>query len=199
MPIRSSGSAFSTKRSHPPASNLPLALVLSPLCRRVCGYFESKFAHPQFRIELRFSRGVVRRGERENSRKNSELYSWPRALSLCLSILSLEKKIESQRGEKCLSFHRSFPNFSPLCTAISFDPSILLLLSVYDRVLPRGSLEWICFIYIASRLVFDRSNVTNPLRRRSREKGGGVYGDVVLFWKSIAYDRGWIRMYGHIG
>lgn len=84
------------------------------------------------------------------------------------SLSGTAKKIESQRGEKCLSFRRSFPNFSPLSTAISFfDLSILLPLpSVYDRVLPRGSLE---FVLYSSGLVFDRSNVTNPLRRR----GGG--------------------------
>ena len=55
------------------------------------------------------------------------------------------------------------------------------------------------FVLYSSGLVFDRGNVTNPLRRRSRGRGGGVSEDLVLFWKSIAYDRGWIRMYGRIG
>lgn len=83
------------------------------------------------------------------------------------SLSGTAKKIESQRGEKCLSFRRSFPNFSPLSTAISFfDLSILLPLPSVNRVLPRGSLE---FVLYSSGLVFDRSNVTNPLRRR----GGG--------------------------
>lgn len=33
------------------------------------------------------------------------------------------------------------------------------------------------------------------------EEEGGVrdIGVLVLFWKFIAYDRGWIRMYGRIG
>ena len=150
VPTRSSGSAFSTKRSHPPASNLPLALVLSPLCRRVCGYFESKFAHPQFRIELRLSRG--KRGRRTRERISNCIRG---ALSLSLP-LSSPFSVWS-RKENRITKGRKMPFLPPIVSELftPFHGYFLLLRSfdppppppsVYDRVLPRGILEWICFI-----------------------------------------------------
>lgn len=183
MPTRWSGSAFSTKRSHPPASNLPLALVLSPLCRRVCGYFESKFAHPQFRIELRLS---GRRGRgKKNSRKNPELYSWSRALlsPSSFSILCLEPQRKSNhKGEKnafpSADRFRTFHPFPRLFPSSIFRSSSLSPLFMTEFCLEAPSNG---FVLYSSGLVFDRSNVTNPLRRR---EGGrrctGYWGSCII-------------------
>lgn len=196
MPTRWSGSAFSTKQSHPPASNLPLALVLSPLCRRVCGYFESKFAHPQFRIELRLS------GRRKkNSRKNPELYSWSRALlsPSSFSILCLEPQRKSNhKGEKNAfpsadrfrTFH-PFPRLFPSSIFRSSSPSPLFMTEF--------CLEAPSNLFYIARGLF---SIVATLRiHYVDEEEGGIrdIGVLVLFWKSIAYDRGWIRMYGRIG